>query len=159
MRRAIITIVVVIGLVVAAVLLIPALGSDNGEENTADTSEVEFGNSTSGENGAVQNGQSPSGQTDDGTNGGDEDQGEASVNIDNMQFSPGTITVKRGTTVTWTNNDSLTHTVTPDSETDEFRGSSLSPGETYAVTFNTTGTYNYHCQPHPHMTGTVTVIE
>lgn len=70
------------------------------------------------------------------------------------------IKVKKGTTVTWTNEDSAKHDVTPDKETDEFKASDLfGIGETRSVTFNTVGTYAYHCSPHPYMKGTVEVIE
>jgi amicyanin len=80
------------------------------------------------------------------------------VSISNFAFSPTDITVKKGTKVTWTNNDSVAHTVTadsgkgPDSEL-------LQNGQTYSFTFNEVGTFNYHCTPHPQMHGTVTVTE
>jgi plastocyanin len=70
------------------------------------------------------------------------------------------ITVKKGTTVTWTNEDSAKHDVTPDSETSEFKASPLfGKGETHKVTFKTPGTYTYYCSPHPYMKGTVEVTE
>jgi len=80
------------------------------------------------------------------------------VTIANFSFSPANITVKKGTTVTWTNNDSVSHTVTadsgngPDSEL-------LSNGQSYSFTFNDVGTFSYHCTPHPDMHGKVTVTE
>lgn len=70
------------------------------------------------------------------------------------------IKVKKGTTVTWTNQDSAKHDVTPDNETDTFKASELfGKGETYSVTFNTPGTYSYRCSPHPYMKGIVEVTE
>jgi amicyanin len=82
------------------------------------------------------------------------------VEIEDMAFSPASITVKKGTTVTWTNRDAVQHTVTPDNPSTEFAASGmLSSDESYSVTFNTVGTYTYHCQPHPQMTGTVIVTE
>ena len=70
------------------------------------------------------------------------------------------IKVKKGTTVTWTNEDSAKHDVTPDKETDEFKASELfGKGETHSATFNTVGTYTYHCSPHPYMKGTIDVVE
>ena len=82
------------------------------------------------------------------------------VEIQNMAFSPSKIIVKKGTTVTWTNKDSVQHTVTPDDESADFEGSEmLAQGETYSVTFNTTGTFSYHCQPHPDMKATVVVVD
>ncbi|HSW80299.1 MAG TPA: cupredoxin family copper-binding protein [Candidatus Saccharimonadales bacterium] len=82
------------------------------------------------------------------------------VTIDNFAFSPANITVKKGTAVTWTNNDSATHNV---KETDGKSGGpnsqDLPNGQSYTFTFNTVGTFNYHCSIHPDMTGTVTVTE
>lgn len=70
------------------------------------------------------------------------------------------IKIKKGTTVTWTNEDSAKHDVTPDSETADFEASELfGKGETYSHTFNTVGTYAYHCSPHPYMKGTIEVTE
>ncbi len=82
-----------------------------------------------------------------------------SVSIDNFAFSPASVTVKKGTAVTWTNEDSVAHTVT---ETDGQSGpnsGSLATGKTYSFTYNTAGTFKYHCAIHPEMTGTVTVTD
>lgn len=82
------------------------------------------------------------------------------VEISNFAFTPPMITVKKGTTVTWTNKDSAAHTVTPDEKTNDFKASGLlNQGQTHEVTFNTPGTFSYHCEPHPQMTGTVVVTE
>ncbi|HVS58377.1 MAG TPA: cupredoxin family copper-binding protein [Candidatus Saccharimonadales bacterium] len=79
------------------------------------------------------------------------------VSIQNFAFSPASITVKKGTTVTWTNSDSVTHTVTEkDAQTGPNSGD-LAPGESYSFTFNKVGTYHYHCTIHTEMLGTVTV--
>ncbi|MEO8104821.1 MAG: plastocyanin/azurin family copper-binding protein [Candidatus Saccharibacteria bacterium] len=81
------------------------------------------------------------------------------VAITNFTFSPVAITVKKGTTVTWTNNDSVNHTVT---ETDGLSGpksSSLATGQSYTFTFTTAGAFHYNCSIHPNMVGTVTVTE
>lgn len=70
------------------------------------------------------------------------------------------IRVKKGTKVTWTNQDSAMHDVTPDNETADFKASKLfGKGETYQTIFNTVGTYTYHCSPHPYMKGTIEVVE
>lgn len=83
-----------------------------------------------------------------------------SVEISNFTFKSSKITVKKGTTVTWTNKDSIGHTVTPDSESNDFKGSELlGRNESYSFTFNKAGTYTYHCRPHPNMTGTIEVTE
>lgn len=82
------------------------------------------------------------------------------VTIKDFAFAPGTITVKKGTTVTWTNQDSTKHSVTPDDETADFKSSDLlSKGQTYSVTFNTAGTFTYHCSLHAEMKATVVVTE
>jgi plastocyanin len=77
------------------------------------------------------------------------------VDIQNFAFSPDTLSVPAGTTVTWTNLDSTAHTVTADNGA--FNSDDLPTGQTYSFTFNTPGTYAYHCSIHPYMTGTVTV--
>lgn len=77
-----------------------------------------------------------------------------------FEVAPSSIKVKKGTTVTWTNQDSAKHDVTPDKESEDFKASELfGKGETHSVTFNTVGTYTYYCSPHPYMKGTVEVVE
>ncbi|MDO8751878.1 MAG: plastocyanin/azurin family copper-binding protein [Dehalococcoidia bacterium] len=80
-----------------------------------------------------------------------------SVNIASFAFSPASLTVPVGTTVTWTNQDSVTHTVTADSGA--FNSVGLAFGQSFSYTFTTPGTYAYHCTPHPNMKGTVTVAQ
>ncbi len=78
------------------------------------------------------------------------------VEIKNFAYNPLTITITSGTTVTWTNNDSVPHTVT--SVTGAFDSGSISPGSTFSYTFNQTGTFEYGCTIHPSIPhGTVTV--
>jgi plastocyanin len=79
------------------------------------------------------------------------------VTMQNIAFTPANITVKKGATVTWTNQDAVEHTVT---ENDGKNGPSappLSQGQSYTFTFNEVGTFHYHCTIHSEMTGTVTV--
>lgn len=105
-------------------------------------------------------GQDTDEQTQPETPAANPSQQTSKVAIEGFAFGPASITVKKGTTVTWTNNDSVEHTVTPDNETDAFKGSErLGKNESYSFTFNTVGTYAYHCIPHPNMTATVTVTE
>lgn len=82
--------------------------------------------------------------------------GTASVSISNFSFQPGSLQVKAGTTVQWTNNDSTAHTVT--SNTSVFDSGTLAVGSTFSFQFNQTGTFAYHCNIHPTMTGTITVV-
>lgn len=78
------------------------------------------------------------------------------VSISNFAFMPQNITINPGMTVTWTNNDSVTHTVTADNGM--FNSGNLAPGQSFSFTFPSTGTFTYHCSIHPSMTGTVTVL-
>lgn len=78
-----------------------------------------------------------------------------SVQISMFSFSPATVTVPVGTTVTWTNQDSAAHTVT--SDTGAFDSGSLSQGGSWSNTFNQPGSYAYHCAFHGSMHGTVVV--
>jgi amicyanin len=77
------------------------------------------------------------------------------VSIDNFTFSPQRLTVKSGTTVTWTNRDDIPHTVA--STTRAFKSKAMDTDDTYSFTFTTPGTYEYFCSLHPHMTGTIVV--
>jgi plastocyanin len=78
-----------------------------------------------------------------------------SVSIVNMSFSPASLTVTAGTSVTWTNNDGMTHTVTADD--DSFDSGNITMGTKYSRLFSTAGTYTYHCTIHPTMKGTIIV--
>ena len=75
------------------------------------------------------------------------------VSIENFSFQSSALTISPGTTVIWTNNDSVGHTVTSST----FDSGIIPPGGTYTRTFTQTGNTNYHCTPHPHMTGTINV--
>ena len=75
------------------------------------------------------------------------------VSIVNFSFNPGTLTIKAGTTVTWTNNDSTIHTI----KSATFNSGDLNQGDTFKFTFDAPGTFNYSCGIHPTMTGTIIV--
>jgi len=77
------------------------------------------------------------------------------VSIKNFAFAPANVTVKVGTTVTWTNTDQEAHTVT--AKNGAFTSPALSNGSTYHYTFTKPGTYDYLCTIHPFMTATVVV--
>ncbi len=81
------------------------------------------------------------------------------VTISNFAFSPSAITVKKGTTVTWTNQDSVAHNVNETDGKDGPKSNDLNTGQSYSFTFNTAGTFNYHCSIHPDMIGKVLVTE
>ena len=77
------------------------------------------------------------------------------VGIDNFTFNPQKLTVKAGTTVTWTNKDDIPHAIAAVSK--QFKSKALDTGDAYSFTFTTPGTYEYFCSLHPHMTGTIVV--
>jgi plastocyanin len=88
-------------------------------------------------------------------NGGGSTPGTNEVWIQGMTFNPATITVAAGTTITWTNKDAITHTVT--SDTNLFNSGNIVSNGTYSFTFPTAGTYPYHCSIHTTMTAKVIV--
>lgn len=75
------------------------------------------------------------------------------IDIMDFAFNPDTITVAKGTTVTWTNKDSAQHTVTGTA----FTSGTLNQGQSYSYTFNEAGTFEYYCKFHPSMLGKVIV--
>jgi plastocyanin len=77
------------------------------------------------------------------------------VTLSGLAFSPKSLTVTAGTTVTWTNKEAITHTVTSDAVL--FDSGDLTNGQTYQYTFSTVGTFAYHCKYHSGMTGTIVV--
>jgi plastocyanin len=79
---------------------------------------------------------------------------EASVTIDNFTFEPAQLTVKAGTTVTWTNRDDIPHTVV---SAGQFRSKALDTDDKYSFTFTRAGDYKYFCSLHPHMVGMIKV--
>ena len=77
------------------------------------------------------------------------------VAIADFAFSPATLMITAGDTVTWTNEDQIEHTST--STTGAFDSGLLAQDESFSVTFTTQGTYDYLCTPHPSMTGQIVV--
>ena len=81
--------------------------------------------------------------------------GVTRVTIQNFAYSPASIQIAKGATVTWTNADTAPHTIT-------FRNGMrdsgmLRQGQSFSYTFTTPGTYTYYCTVHPYMVATVTV--
>lgn len=81
--------------------------------------------------------------------------GANEVFIQNMAFDPATLTVTVNTTVTWTNKDAVTHTVT--SNEGLFNSGNIPAGGTFSYTFTTAGSFSYRCTIHPNMLGEVKV--
>jgi plastocyanin len=80
---------------------------------------------------------------------------DQTVTIENLQFQPATVTVEVGDTVTWSNQDGVPHTATADD--DSFDTGNIAGGSSASQTFATAGSFPYHCEVHPTMTGTVVV--
>lgn len=77
------------------------------------------------------------------------------VSIDNFAFSPASIAVSVGTTVTWTNFDVEQHTVTERGHA--WDSDAIANGKSFSHRFDQAGEYHYFCQIHPNMTGVVVV--
>jgi plastocyanin len=73
----------------------------------------------------------------------------------NFMFTPASVTIKAGTTVTWVNLDDEPHTIFSDAGL--FRSSALDTQERFSFKFDQPGTYHYLCSIHPRMLGTVVV--
>lgn len=147
--------ITVIVVVVVAVVIVAAGGSnknDTSSNSTSDTMKMNDQQSSKSSSSASSSSSSSTSSSNAvATN---------AVTISNFAFSPATITVKAGTKVTWTNQDDVRHSVSPDSPSADFSdGSLFGKGESYSFTFTKAGTYKYHCAPHPYMKGTVVVTE
>jgi plastocyanin len=70
-------------------------------------------------------------------------------------FAPPTLTVSTGTTVTWGNNDSINHTTSADAG--QWDSGNVGQGQTFTHRFDSAGSFKYHCNIHPNMTGTIVV--
>ena len=126
------------GVVAAGAILLATVGLGGGKSAA--------GNGMAGMPMAAQAGNAPAASTAVATD---------SVAIKNFAFSPATVTVTAGSTVVWTNDDSIQHDIT-------FNGGSivsnvLNHNDTFSHTFPTAGTYHYICSIHPFMHGTVIV--
>ncbi len=99
-------------------------------------------------------------QQPDDTGGGAGGGKAVSVGMKGIQFEPMEVTVAKGGTVTWTNNEAVAHDVTkeegPGPKFSSGTGNMME-GDTYMQSFETAGKIEYVCTVHPNMTGTVTV--
>jgi plastocyanin len=80
-----------------------------------------------------------------------------SARVEDFSFQPARLEVKAGTTVTWTNQGQVIHTVT--AEDGSFDSGEIDAGAKGSITFSRPGTYAYHCTPHPFMKGVIVVSE
>ncbi|MCX6788941.1 MAG: cupredoxin family copper-binding protein [Candidatus Jorgensenbacteria bacterium] len=81
------------------------------------------------------------------------------VDIKNFSFNPGALTIKVGTKVTWTNNDSAPHTVTSSNTDGPLNSGTLTTGKSFSFTFSEIGSFDYYCTIHPMMKGSIKVTE
>jgi plastocyanin len=79
------------------------------------------------------------------------------VDIANYKFTPGSITILAGTTVTWVNHDEEVHTVTAGDGPQSFKSTGLDTDDKFSFTFAKPGTYSYFCSFHPYMTAKIVV--
>jgi amicyanin len=82
--------------------------------------------------------------------------GVTHMNMQNFAYQMATIQVRVGTTVTWTNQDNVPHSITFKNGMKD--SGLLYQGQSFSYTFSTPGTYQYYCTVHPYMVATVTVI-
>ncbi|HEY2062663.1 MAG TPA: plastocyanin/azurin family copper-binding protein [Amycolatopsis sp.] len=80
------------------------------------------------------------------------------VMMQNYAFSPASLTVNAGDTVTWTQHDTAPHNVVTTSAPVAVHSPELSQGQSWSYTFTTPGTYSYYCTVHPDMRAQVTVL-
>ena len=81
---------------------------------------------------------------------------DVSIGTTGVGYTPANPIVQLGTTVTWTNGDSLTHTVTD--KNSQFDSFDIGAGESFEMTFNEVGIFSYYCKYHPMMEGSITVL-
>lgn len=88
---------------------------------------------------------------------------QTTVTIKNSAFTPQNLKVKKGTTVKWVNEDAVRHNVVALNESAQgglpAENALLGKGESYSFTFETVGTFEYKCSPHPFMTGKIEVVQ
>ena len=85
------------------------------------------------------------------------------MNIGDLFFRPSSLSVSLGTTVTWSNGGDFVHTTTAGTagtQSGEWHSGSVAPGESFSVTFETAGTFQYFCSIHPNdMRATIVVTD
>ena len=92
---------------------------------------------------------------DDGGGGSGEAECDADVCASGSQFAPTEVSISAGEEVSWTNLDSIEHTVTADDGA--FDSGDVGEGDSFGFTFESSGDFGFHCEIHPSMTGTVSV--
>jgi plastocyanin len=141
MRRSTLIVIIIVAVLAVAGAVV-AINHNNPTYNAPATSSTSQNTANNTSTGSNSNSQPSSG----------------TINIKNMMFTPPQITVAKGGSVTWTNNDTTTHTVVDDlSNVGGPASGDIAPGGTYSFTFSKTGSFQYHCSIHPSMRGTIVV--
>lgn len=148
----------IIGVIVLAVLVGAAVVGLMMVKNNDNTTKLNESMGVSQEHTNTSHRDTSSDSTSDSSASSSSTEQTTSVAIRNFAYTPANITVKKGTTVTWTNEDDVKHNATSDQDGGP-KGSLLAKGQSYTFTFEKAGTFNYYCTPHPDMQGTVTVTE
>ena len=133
-------------------LAVVAAGCGGGDDDNGDSGNG-GGNAPAAEEPAA-----PTAEDDGGGSGSGGTGPGTQVSMKDIKFNPGTVTIKPGGKVTWTNDDSVGHDVTAD----DFESGSpggIDGGSTFSHTFKKPGTYNYVCSVHPGMKGSVKVAK
>ena len=136
--------------VAAAVLALAACGSSGSSSGTS--SGAGSGDRSYGGGGATTAGAAA---TTAASGGAAPAAGAGAVTIKDFAFDPGDLSVAKGTTVTWKNDDSATHRIK--SGDGSFDSKDLKNGDSFEHTFDTAGTFDYICGIHPSMKGKITV--
>jgi plastocyanin len=142
-------------LLALVVLAVVAAGCGGGDDDDGDSGNG-GGNAPAAEEPAAEEPAAPTAEDGGGGSGGTGP--GTQVSMKDIKFNPGTVTIKAGGKVTWTNDDSVGHDVTAD----DFESGSpggIDGGSTFSHTFKKAGTYNYVCSVHPGMEGTVKVTK
>ena len=136
-------------------LAVMAAGCGGGDDDDGDSGNG-GGNAPAAEEPATEEPAAPTAEDRGGGSGGTGP--GTQVSMKDIKFNPGTVTIKAGGKVTWTNDDSVGHDVTAD----DFESGSpggIDGGSTFSHTFKKAGTYNYVCSVHPGMKGSVKVTK
>lgn len=94
------------------------------------------------------------------TLGEDEISSELLIGMKDSRFEPDIVTVSRGTTITWFNEDSIIHTIAGGKRENGsviFSSGNITDAQAFSYTFHETGIFDYYCSLHPGMDGTIIV--
>lgn len=125
---------------ISALVVVGAVAGCGGEDGDAE------GQSPDTEDASASTSDTPAAEGESASDG---------VAITDFSFDPASLTVPVGTTLTWTNEDPATHTVTADDEA--FSSGEIAEGEIFEHRFDEVGQFTYHCNIHSDMAGDITV--